>query len=433
MKNIIYLNNTKENLANNNLIKKQLDKLENLNNKKDSKLIQNKFIELYNKTIKYYNTDDYNIILNFNYLKILESLVIKICTNYYNNNKKKPSIILSYYESNYINSLCKRLLKNNIISEIIIVNNFDIIEGFKKNKIQNTAIAFISNINNNIYYNLLKLSTFCKHCNICLISNMENIIDNYIYKSNDNTHNNYLNNQDIILLNYYTNNSKLYLIFIKKIFINKYKINDIDSIGLNNNISKDSLIYLINIINYYNNYDKIYKSVYNTYENIYTLIKSKYRIISYNDFIKTKSIYFTNISTIVIFTNINNNLFILNNITFSIYLHSIKCTNGELFEYLKDNDIITNTNYKLPNDISKSLNSNIVSINLSNLTKLSELNKLIKLIDNFINLKLSTISKSKPVKKNKKIHFNNPEFVILNKPYRSKNSNMPLKSILKKI
>ena len=56
-----------------------------------------------------------------------------------------------------------------------------------------------------------------------------------------------------------------------------------------------------------------------------------------------------------------------------------------------------------------------------------------KLIDNFINLKLSTISKSKPVKKNKKIHFNNPEFVILNKPYRSKNSNMPLKSILKKI
>jgi hypothetical protein len=429
MKNIIYLNNIKEDFANKHLIIKQLSKLDNLNNKKD--IIQNKFIELFNKIIKCYNTNDYNIILNFNYLKILESFIVAICLNYYKNNKKKPSIIISYYESNYINNLCKKLLKNNIIREVIVINSFDVIEDFKKNKTQDVVVAFISNINNNIYYNLAKLSTFCKHYNICLISNIENIIHNYIYKSNENTYTSYLNNQDIILLNYYTNNSKYYFMFIKKTFINKHKLN---SEELKNNISKDSLIYLINAINYYNNFDKNYKSICSIYENVCTLIKSKYRIISYDNFIKTDDIYFTNVATIVIFTNIYNNLFTLNNITFSIYLHNIKCSNGQLFEHLKSNNVITNTNYKLPNDISKSLSNNIVSINLSNLTKLSELNKLIKLIDEFINLKLLKSSKPNSSKKKKRIHFNNPEFIILNKPYRSKNKNskMPLKSILKK-
>jgi len=430
MKNFIYLNNNKELEINKVSNEKQIIKLSNIKNLK--MIINDKFSNLLNSI---YKPKDYNLIVNINYQKILAFIIIQICTEYIQKNNKKPHIIISYYESNFLLLLCKKLVKNGIVEDITIINNFDIINEIKMNKKSNTLFAIISNINNNISYNLSRLSNFCKYYNIIFITNVENAMYNYIYDEtitnneqllNNNLLKYYIYNQDILFLNYYTNNLKIYFILIKKSFQDKYKINNKNI--LYNLISKDTLVYLINILSYYKLYYKSYLSINNIYNYFLSSLNQNYRIIEYTDFNKIKDIYFTNSATIILFNKISNNTYLLNNILLSIYIPNIKFTNKQLIEYIKLNGIITNTNYNLPNNLSKTIINGIINIQISHLTKLQDINKLIKVLINFINTKNTSLISTN--KKKKHIHFSTPEYIILTKP--AKLPKKQIKSILKK-
>lgn len=432
MKNLIYLDNSKESLATKLKYEKQLKKISNeikINN------LNSKFIHLNQLINTIYNNasanldKEYNLIVTGNYQKILTIMVIKICNDYILVTKQKPHIILSYNESNFIINLCKKLVKSNIIESITIVKDIDIITDFKLHKKSNTLFAFISNINNSLFYNLTKLSSFCKYYNIILISNLENIISNYLY-TNDITNKDlqipFLNNQDIISINYYNQKNKIYILLLKKNFLNKYKLDKIENI-FNDFICHDSLIYLINIISYYNTYELMYNKNISIFNQFISLLNQRYKIINYIDFQKTKDIYLTNSITIILINNIQYTNILINNILLSIYMPNIKFSNTELHDYLKTNGIILN-NSKINNILPKNLANGLIELKFSYATKLIEIQKLVKILYNFIDSKINKISS---VKKKKHIQFSTPEYIILSKPFKLKNK-IPLKSILKK-
>jgi|LauGreDrversion4_2_1035121.scaffolds.fasta_scaffold18114_1 hypothetical protein len=418
MKNFIYLDNSKEIFLIQEKYKNQLTKLSN-----------NKSLDHSENVIKYLDKifekqKEYDIIITTNYQKILAILLIELCNNYTTSVQKKPNIIISNNESLFIVSLCKKLLKENIIDSITLVNDWNIINEFKTKRQSNTLIAFISNLNNNLIYDLTKISSFCKYYNILLISNLENLIYNYASIENKYF---FLNNQDIISLNYYEQKNKLHILFFKKNIIQKYKINTI----LTNFISNESIVYLINIFNYYHTYEIIQKKIYSIVNDFLSILNKDYKIINYNSFQNIEDIYFTNCVTIVLLNNFQYTSFLLNNIIFSIYIPNSNINNNELINYLKLNGIITNTKFKLPPNISKKILNGIICINLSYLTKSQEILKLIKVLNNVIQ---TYICKSENTFKNKKkrsVQFSNPEFIILTKPFKSFNK-IPLKSILLK-
>lgn len=423
MTNFIYLNNKKENTLHLSNLDKNIVKLS-----KNKEYLNSKIIDIKKELINKFAIE-YDVFVNFNYQKILAYSIINICNQYFLKNKKKPHIIISYYESTFLLTLCNKLVKEKIIEEITIISNNNIIEEFKKNKKPNTIFGFISNTNNCQYFNLIKLSTYCKYYNIILVSNNENIIFNYV---NNEPNTLYINNQDIILLNYYSYKSRYYLIYIKKKIFNKFSI--FNNQIYNDNISMESLLYLINILNFNTNYNKISNIINNNVNNFFNILKEKYKIININEYLNTDKVYYNNCVTIIIL----DNLFI-NNITFSILIPNLKYSSNTIIDYLKKNNIIINTNnYKICKQLPKEIINKIISINISYLVKISEIMKLTKLLDNFIiknNISLQSplkFSLQSPLQKNKKkITFSNPEFVILNKPFKN-NKKKELKSILKK-
>jgi hypothetical protein len=439
MKNIIYLNNKKEEAIQFTNLDTNISKISK--NKND---LKSKIIDIKHKLKNIHN--EYEIFINFNYQKILVYSIINICNQYNLKNKHKPHIIISYYESTFVLTLCKKLVKENIIDDITIIDNYNIIDEFKKYKKSNTLFGFISNSNNYQYFNLSKLSSYCKYHNIILVSNNENILFNYINNNpidnnptdnnptvNNPTDNNptvnnpidnntlFINNQDIILLNYYSYKNKYYLIYIKKHLFNKFSI-------FNNQIycdneSAESLLYLLNIINYNINYNKITNVINNNINNFFNLFKQKYKIIYINEYLNTNKIYYNNCVTIIIL----HDLFI-NNITFSILIPNIKYSSTLIYNLLKDNNILINTisNNKICKKLPKEIFNSLISVNISYCTKSIEILKLIKILDNFI------IKNNIPLRKiKKKITFSNPEYIILNTPFK-KHSRFILKSILKK-
>lgn len=427
MRNLIYLDNSREIIASNIKYEKQLLKLSN-NKKININKLTSKFLDIQKILSKIYDVEkNYDLIVTTNYQKILTIILLEICKNYIESTKTKPHIILSYNESNFIINLCKQLLKSNILDNITILKEFDIIDDFKSKKKPNTLLAFISNFNNNLLYDLSKLSSFCKYYNIILISNMENIIYNYIYNNSSISNNtSFLNLQDIISINYYKQKNTIYILLLKKHFLNKYKINKIENL-FKSFISNESIIYLINVITFYKTYNLIYNKIFSVFNEFITILNKEYKIINYNDFQKTQNIYFANSTTIILLNKINYTNFLLNNIIFSIYIPNSKFTNNQLLEYLKLNGIITNTNFKLPNIKSKYILNGLIAINFSHITKIQDINKIILIINKFINLK---INKNLLIKKKKHIQFSNPEFSIFSKPFYRKNK-IPLKGILK--
>jgi hypothetical protein len=429
MKNLIYFDNSNENLSSKVKYENQLLKISN-DKKLDANKLTSKFADITKIISNIYNIDkEYDLIITANYQKILTIVLLHICKTYTVSTKTKPHIILSYNESNIIINVCKKLLKSGIIENITILKELDIIDELKIKKQNNTLFAFVSNINNNLSYDLIKLSSFCKYYNIVLISNLENLIYNYLFNNDIKLPNNlsFLNNQDIISLHYYDQKNKIFIVLLKKTFMNKYKFNQINNLFINY-ISNESLIYLINVITYYNTYEVMYNKYYYNFNEFITLLNKDYKIINYNTFQNTQDIYFTNSITIVLLTNIKYTNFLINNILFSIYIPNIKFSNNQLIDYFKINGIITNTNIKFPNISSKNILNGLIRINISYLTKSQDIKKFIKLIDNFINLKLN---KTITIKKKKHIQFCNPEFIVLSKPFNKKKKEV-LKSILKK-
>jgi hypothetical protein len=429
MKNLIYFDNSKENFLIKVKYEKQLLKISG-DKQLDTNQLISKFTDITKIISNIYNINkEYDLIITANYQKILTIILLHLCKTYKISTQTKPHIILSYNESNFIINVCKKLLKSDIIENITILKELDIIDEFKRKKQNNTLFAFVSNINNNLSYDLSKLSTFCKYYNIVLISNLDNLIFNYLFNNDLTIPNNlyFLNNQDIISLHYYEQKNKIFIVLLKKTFINKYKFNEINNLFINS-ISNESLIYIINIISYYNTYEVMYKKYYYNFNEFITLLNNDYKIINYNTFQYTQYIYFTNSISIVLLTNIKYTNFLINNIYFSIYIPNIKFSNSQLIDYFKINGIITNTNIKFPNISSKNILNGLVGINISYLTKSQDIKKFIKLINNFINLKLHKIIN---IKKKKHIQFCNPEYIVLSTPFNAKNEG-PLKSILKK-
>lgn len=430
MKNLIYFDNSKENLSIKVKYEKQLLKISG-DKQLDTNQLISKFTDITKIISNIYNINkEYDLIITANYQKILTIILLHLCKTYTISTQTKPHIILSYNESTLIINICKKLLKSGIIENITILKELDIIDEFKRKKQNNTLFAFVSNINNNLSYDLSKLSTFCKYYNIVLISNLENLIFNYLFNNDLTIPNNlyFLNNQDIISLHYYDQKNKIFILLLKKTFINKYKFNEITNLFINY-ISNESLIYIINVISYYNTYEVMYKKYYYNFNEFITLLNNDYKIINYHTFQYTQDIYFTNSITIVLLTNIKYTNFLINNIYFSIYIPNIKFSNSQLIDYFKINGIITNTNIKFPNISSKNILNGLVGINISYLTKSQDIKKFIKLINNFINLKLHKVIN---IKKKKHIQFCNPEYIVLSTPFNAKNEG-PLKSILKKI
>lgn len=408
MKNLIYFNNKKEELLHIDNLNKSILKIP-----KNKEILNTKINEL-KKNIEF---GDYELFINFNHQKIIAYSIVNICKIYIEKNKNKPHIIVSYYESTFIISLCKKLLKENLIEDLTIISAINIIEEFKKYKKLNTLFGFVSNINNNQYYNLNKLSSYCKYYNIILISNNENILFNYV--NTNNRYELYFNNQDILLLNHYAYKNKYYLIYIKKNLLSKYKF--FNSQIFNTNISPETLLYLANVINYNNKYLQISNNITTNINNFFNYFKEKYKIVHINEYLTTDKIYFNNCVTIVIL----NNLFI-NSITFGLLIPNVKYNSNSIINYLKQNNIIINENYKFNKLLPKEIANCIISINITQNTKITEINKLIKVLDSFI------VKNNIPLQRHrKKITFSTPEFIILTKPYKSKSKNK-LKSILKK-
>ncbi len=433
MKNFIYLNSYKNNLSLSNNIITSIEKLN-----------KTKLYELYISEINKYKQsikldDDYIIISNTNYSKILTIILLNIIKNYTESNKIKPHIIITNYESQYILTICKQLLKANLIELSIIESNFGIIsilDILKKHKKSNTILCFISPINNNIYYdNINKIQSYCRYYNILLFSNIENELYNY-YQIDYNI----FNNQDIIILNYnnYRLNTKLitiYNICIKnKIFV-KYKtlILEIQKFILTKtNINSIYLIDLLDINKSLNTKINLKEKLKVNYLSIFNYLKDRYKIITYENLIKIKNIkYFYNTCTIILLQNLNDSI-LYNTIAISLFMPNIKLNN--IYEYFKSYNIILSTEYKLPfnkqlkyiNEIKKG----IIYIQLSYTSKIIEINKFLSILNDFINISLKSGLIDIKKKNKKTVRFSTPEFIILNKPFIV--NKKKIKSILKK-
>jgi len=469
MKKFIYFNNYEEiqllsKNFNNNLEKLNISKIKNTkkNNENKQKILIEKF-NLYNNNINkikdiYNIPQDYIIISSTNYLKILTLIIVQICNVYIKLNKNKPHFIITSFESNIIQNICKQLYKNNII-ELTIIENENIIEEIKKNKKANTLLCIISNINNNIFYNLKKLSSYCKYYNILFLSNIEDELKNYIQNDKSII---YFNNQDLLIYNSNsysinsnslnnkssnnkTSNNKLvniYHLFIKKNIINKFHLDGIlNNYTINpNNLSESILLNTLDIIKYNQNKEINFNKIKSMFEYIITNIQSKYKIIYYTNLINTENIkYFYNIPTIILFNNINNTIPLINNIYFSLFIPNIKFTNNNIIEYFKNNNIILNQNQRIPIECNKYLSDikkGIINILLTPHTKISEINKFLNTLFNFID-NIFTITNNNnnnnKRKKNKNVRFTTPEFIILNKKFSNNSEkNKKIKSILKK-
>lgn len=453
MKNLIYFNNYNEiqllsKQFNNNLDKINASKNSNIkkyNENKKKILINN--LNLYNNNISKIK-DIYNIpqeyinISSTNYLKLLTLIIVNICNIYIKLHKNKPHIIISQYESNVIHNICKQLLKNNII-ELTVIENENIIDELKNHKKSNTLLCILSNINNNIFYNLKKISSYCKYYNILFFSNIEDELKNYYLNSNNSIM--YFNNQDLLIYNSnsYNSNNKLvniYHIFIKKIIINKFNLDEIIKnyiINLNN-LSNFILLNTLDIIKYNQNKESNTIKIKTMFEYILNNIQEKFKIISYIDLLKTTNIkYFYNIPTIIIFNNINNSISLINNIYFSLFIPNIKFTNNNIIDYFKNNNIILNQNYKFSIKCVKyigEIKKGLINLILTPNTKLQEINKFLNTLFNFIDT-IFTINNNNnnKRKKNKTVRFTNPEFIILYKKFTNKSEKTKkLKSILKK-
>lgn len=434
MKSIIYFNNSKfDNLLLNNL-KKNYNKL-------SKTLDKNKIFDVYNvsinKLINLYN-NNYSITLTINITKLLSSIIILLCNQYKQNNNKIPHIIISYYENNNIINIFKQLEKSKII-ELSIITNINILDGIRSLKKDNTYLCFISNINNNYIYNLKKIQAICKYFNILLFSYVENVLSIYSDMTN-----NYISNQDIIIFQYTTH--KLYYIFIKQQLLLKYKNIKlvIDNNSLNNNIMLYGIVNIIDIIKYNDLFNKHLDIIKNSYNLILQAIKSKYRFLNYSDFIKfTNKKYFYNTSTLILLNkdnikelNSHNMIYNLyNKLIFSLYIPNIKYTNTFLFNYFKSKNIILNSiNFnKYYDNLSNDIKKGIICLELSYLNKIEEINKFIVTLDLLIEVILKSTFAKVSNKKKKSVRFSTPEYIILNKPFKSsKINNKKNKSILKK-
>lgn len=429
MKNLIYLNDYKNNIS---LSSNVINSIEKLNKSKLYELYTTE-INKYKQSIKL--TNEYILIPNTNYQKILTMIILNIIKNYTENNKTKPHIIITNYESNYIFLIFKQLIKANLIELSIIESNFGInilIDELKKNKKSNTIMCFLSPISNNIYYNNInKIYSYCKYYNILVFSNIENELYNY-YQIDYNI----FNNQDIILLNYnkyIVNNKIITYIFIKNKFLAKYKtlIPEIQKFILTKiNINSNYLINILDINKSLTNKTILKEKLKINYLSIFNYLKDRYKIITYENLIKSNNIkYFYNTCTIILLQNLKDNI-MYNTLSISLFMPNIKFSN--INEYFKSSKIILSNQYKFPfnkqlkylNEIKKGL----ISINFGHTTKPFEINKFLNTITDFININLKTdIIKRK---RKKTVRFTTPEFIILNKPFVV--NKKKLKSILKK-
>lgn len=376
-----------------------------------NKINKEKLINLYLSEIlklnSFFNINNYTTISSLNVTKILTYILLIICKK----NKNKIHIILSYYESNYIINICKQLVKNNLI-ELSIIKGLNIIEEIRLLKQNNTKIIIASNINNNINYNVKKISTYCKYFKILFISNIENNILNY------SEINNYFLNQDIVLINYnnYIINSKkynIYYIFIKNNLLLEYELNEI--INKNKvNINNFNLFLLLNLLdinkfhnikNYSNNLLKI-KELYN-----YTFneLKSKFNIIQYSNLIKIKnklSLY--NTITLILFNNSEHILY--NYINFSILIPNLSFNKNLITNFFKSKSIILENSYKFfinNNDLYyDELKKGEISLFLHLNTKTTDINKFLLIFYELINV-LMYNNKNKNKVKKKKCKFYN--------------------------
>lgn len=371
-----------------------------------NKINKEKLINLYLSEIlklnSFFNINNYTTISSLNVTKILTYILLIICKK----NKNKIHIILSYYESNYIINICKQLVKNNLI-ELSIIKGLNIIEEIRLLKQNNTKIIIASNINNNINYNVKKISTYCKYFKILFISNIENNILNY------SEINNYFLNQDIVLINYnnYIINSKkynIYYIFIKNNLLLEYELNEI--INKNKvNINNFNLFLLLNLLdinkfhnikNYSNNLLKI-KELYN-----YTFneLKSKFNIIQYSNLIKIKnklSLY--NTITLILFNNSEHILY--NYINFSILIPNLSFNKNLITNFFKSKSIILENSYKFfinNNDLYyDELKKGEISLFLHLNTKTTDINKFLLIFYELINVLMYNNKNKNKVKKKK--------------------------------
>lgn len=435
MKNLIYFNNIKDELILSNNLSKNIEKLHKIN--------KEKIYDLYNKELtkvkqKIKIDDEYLLFGTINHQKLLTILLLHICKKYKEEKKSIPHFIISDFESSYIINICRQLNKAKLIDYSILdidyyhTNIINILDKIKKIKRNNTILCIFSNFNNNSLYDLKKISSWCKYYNILTFNNIENQLYNEY---------NFSLSQDIIFLNfnkYEINNKSInnyYLVIKKKIFKNNKSsifgnCNDIYKLLIqNNNILSYHLLNLIDINKYI---------FYNTIKEYHLLIINKlqelYKLIHFDDLIKTNNIkYYYNTPTIILLNNPKNNI-LINYFAISIFIPNIKFTNNILIDYFKNNNIILNNNnykfyinknFKYFNDIKKGL----IYIKITNNLKLFEISKFINVCYSFIN---SIFSLNKMKSRNKKsVKFSNPEYIVLTKPYNN-NSKKKIKSILKK-
>lgn len=416
------------------------------------KLNNNKILDLYNKELNKLkiqissqeNLKDYSLVSNQQYNKLIAEIFICIIKQYTTTNNVKPNIIISYNIDSSIISICKQLLKADII-ELTILSNDDLISDIKKNKKTNTIIIIINPINNNLVYDVKSISRFCKYYNILL---MTTIIDELYNYSNSNY---LINNQDILLLNYNkyiianTKNKeyKSYFLLIKNKCIQKYKL--VDLIQKYNNIN--NMNYLIQlVINLSDINSKFINNNLSKIEELYKYfinkLRDNYRLINYYDLITNKKHnnikYFINTVSIVLL-NSNEN-FLFNNIYLSIYNPNINFTNKSILEYFKSYKIILSQAHKnvLNNSLlmnnyeyNNKLKNGLLHIQINLYTKISDLDKLFTVIQSFINSHILQQSQ-KSKKKTKFVHFSTPEFIICKKIHNPNTKPKLISSILKK-
>ena len=109
MKNLIYFDNSNENLSSKVKYENQLLKISN-DKKLDANKLTSKFADITKIISNIYNIDkEYDLIITANYQKILTIVLLHICKTYTVSTKTKPHIILSYNESNIIINICKKI------------------------------------------------------------------------------------------------------------------------------------------------------------------------------------------------------------------------------------------------------------------------------------------------------------------------------------
>lgn len=390
--------------------------------------------------------NDYTILSSMNYNKFILEVVINIIKKHITQNNIKPHIIITYNIDIQLINIFKQLVKSNII-ELSILYNENLLLELKNTKKNNTLLVLINPINNNIVLDIKAINTYCTYYNILLFSNIYDEIYNY-------SELNYtFYNQDILLLNYNkysinnsTNKNKdinIYHILIKNKIILKYDLHEIIQ-KYNNFKNIDNIIrYIVNLIDVNFKYgDFNLNKLKELYKYIFNKLQEEYRIVNYYDLITNKKInnikYFTNSITIV--TLNLPNIYLLNNIYFSIYSPDINFTNKSLIEYFKLHKIILypahknvlNENLLVNNyEYNNKLKNGLIFFQININTKIADIDKFLLILSSFIKSKiLQKNIKSKPEKKI--VRFTTPEFIICKKIHNPNTKSIIVKSIIKK-